>query len=71
MNVDATTPHDAEARGETATIQRGGGRFFTVACESRVFHSVADRWPEAIDVAQLARYARAFADGALRLAQAP
>ena len=69
LNVDATTPHDAEARGETAAIQRGGGRFFTIACESQVFHNVGDRWPEAIDVAQLGRYARALADGALQLAQ--
>jgi hypothetical protein len=69
LNADATTRHDAEARGETAVIQRGRGRFFTIACESRVFHNVADRWPEAIDVAQLGRYARALADGALQLAQ--
>jgi hypothetical protein len=69
LNVDAKAPHDAEARGETAAIQRGGGRFFTIACESRVFHNVGDRWPEAIDVSRLSRYARAFADGALQLAQ--
>ena len=69
LNVDATTPHDAEARGETAAIQRGGGRFFTIACESRVFHNVGDRWPEAIDIVQLGRYARALASGALQLAQ--
>ena len=30
---------------------------------------VADRWPEAVDVARLARYARAFANGALELAR--
>jgi len=69
LSVDATTPHHAEARGETAAIQRGGGRFFTIACESRVFHNVGDRWPEAIDVAQLGRFARALAVGALQLAQ--
>jgi hypothetical protein len=34
-----------------------------------VFHNVGDRWPEAIDVAQLGRYARAFAEGALQLVQ--
>jgi hypothetical protein len=68
LTVDATTPHDGEARGEAAAIQREGGRFFTIACESRVFHNVGDRWPEAIDVAQLGRYARALADGALQLA---
>jgi hypothetical protein len=40
----------------------------TVACGSEVFHNVADRWPEAIDIALLARYARALANGALQLA---
>ncbi len=57
------------ARGEAAAVQRGGGRYVTVACDSKVYHSVADRWPEAIDVALLARYARAFANGALELAR--
>jgi hypothetical protein len=30
---------------------------------------VVDFWPEAVDVAILARYAKAFANGALELAQ--
>lgn len=29
----------------------------------------ADRWPESIDVSNLARYARAFANGVLELAR--
>jgi len=41
----------------------------TVACDSEVYHSVADRWPDAVDVAALARYAKAFANGALQLAE--
>ena len=69
LAVNAKTPHDSPARGETGTIQQGGGRFITLACESPVYHSVADRWPEAIDVSTLARYARAFANGALDLAR--
>jgi hypothetical protein len=31
----------------------------------------ADRWPDAVDVGLLARYARAFANGALQLANQP
>ena len=58
------------ARGEVAVIQQGGGRFVTIACGSDVYHSVADRWPEAVDVATLARYAKAFANGAIQLAAA-
>lgn len=69
LAVNERAPHDSAARGEAIVIQRGGGRFVTVACDSDVYHSVADRWPEAVDVAELARYARAFANGALQLAQ--
>jgi hypothetical protein len=68
LTVDARAPHDAPARGEAGVVQRGGGRYFTIACGSDTYHSVADRWPEAVDVALLARYARAFANGVLQLA---
>jgi hypothetical protein len=71
LAVDAKAPHDANARGEAGTIQRGGGRCFTVVCASDFFHSPAGRWPEAVDVGLLARYARAFANGALQLANEP
>ena len=67
--VDQTAPHNSPARGETSVVQQGGGRFVTVACDSEVYHSVADRWPDAVDVAALARYAKAFADGAVQLAR--
>jgi hypothetical protein len=62
---------DATARGEAGAIQRGGGRYFTVVCPSDFFHSPADRWPDAVDVGLLARYAQAFANGALQLANQP
>jgi hypothetical protein len=67
--VNGKARHDSKARGETGAIQQGGGRFVTIACGSDVFHNVADRWSEAVDVAILARYARAFANGVLELAQ--
>lgn len=67
--VGAREQHTSMARGETGAVQRGGGRFVTLACASQVYHNVADRWPEAVDVALLARYARALANGALDLAQ--
>ena len=68
LAVNTKVPHNANARGETGTIQRGGGRYFTVVCGSDVKHSPADRWPDAVDVSLLARYAKAFANGALELA---
>ena len=69
LSVDAKVRHEAPARGEVGPIQRGGGRFVTVACGSEAFHNVADRRPEAIDIALLARYARALASGAVQLAR--
>jgi len=69
LTVNGKARHDSVARAEAGAIQHGGGRFVTVACASELYHSAADRWPEAVDVAALARYARAFASGALELAQ--
>jgi Peptidase family M28 len=69
LAVDAKARHETPARGEAGPVQRGGGRFVTVACSSETFHNVADRWPEAVDVAILARYAKAVARGALELAR--
>jgi hypothetical protein len=71
LTVNAKTPFDSAARGEARPVQQGGGRFVTLVCSSKVYHNVADRWPEAVDVATLARYAGAFANGALELAQQP
>jgi hypothetical protein len=69
LAVNGKAPQGSKARGETGAVQQGGGRFVTLACGSDVFHNVVDRWPEAVDVANLARYARAFANGVLELAQ--
>jgi hypothetical protein len=70
LAVNAKEPHDAAARAEVRAIQQVGGRFVALACSnSEAFHSAADRWPEAIDVATLARYARAMANGSLEIAQ--
>jgi len=70
LHVNATEPGDAAARAEARPVQQGGGRFVTIACSySETYHSAADRWPETIDVATLARYANAFANGALELAE--
>ncbi len=47
--------------GEAAFIHRGGGRYVALVCDNDLFHHPADRWPEAVDVAFLAKYARSFA----------
>jgi hypothetical protein len=69
LTVNTKVRHDSSARGEVSTVQQGGGRFVTVACDTEVLHNVADRWPQAVDVGTVARYARAFANGALQLAR--
>jgi hypothetical protein len=70
LSVNARVPHDSRARAEVGPVQQGGGRFVTLACDSDVYHTPADRWPAAVDIALLARYAGAFANGALQLASA-
>ena len=68
LAVDGKAPRESLARGETGVVQRGGGRFVTLACDSDVYHNVADRWPEAVDVSLLSRYASALANGMRELA---
>ena len=58
-------------RGEAGAVHRGGGSYVALVCGTEVFHHSADRWPDAVDLALLARYARAFANGALELARQP
>jgi hypothetical protein len=55
-------------RGEAGTLHRDGAPYVAIVCGTEVFHHAADRWPDAVDVALLGRYARAFANGALQLA---
>lgn len=69
LEVDTRLPRMSTARGEAGIIQQAGGRVITIACGSDVYHNAADRWPEAVGVSLLARYARAFARGAMELAQ--
>jgi hypothetical protein len=63
-------PRGAVPFGEARHIQMRGGRFVAVICDSEVFHHPDDRWPVAVDVPLLLRYAHAFANGIVRLAQA-
>ena len=67
--VNHKAPRGSLPRAEAATLHRGRARYIALLCGSDVFHSASDRWPDAIDLATLARYARACTDGALELAQ--
>jgi hypothetical protein len=58
----------AQVAGEAATIRAGGGRFVSFIGANAWFHNPMDLWPDAVDVAAVARFARATADLSLQLA---
>ncbi|MGE3335294.1 MAG: M28 family peptidase [Rhodospirillaceae bacterium] len=68
LTVDQIADQKSRARGEAGWLQRGGGKFVTLAGASHAYHNINDRWPEAPDVKLLSRYVRAIADGVLGLA---
>ena len=69
LGIDNKAEPGSVPRGEAGTIHRGGTRYVALVTGTQVFHNTADRWPDAVDIAVVARYARAFATGALELAQ--
>jgi hypothetical protein len=68
LSVDYKAESGSVPRGEAGAIHRGGARYVALVCGTEVFHNAGDRWPDAVDVAMVARYARSFAKGALELA---
>jgi hypothetical protein len=58
----------AQVAGEAATIRESGGRFVSFIGANAWFHNPMDLWPDAVDVAAVARFARATADLTLQLA---
>jgi hypothetical protein len=68
LTAGATAERGSAPRGEAGALHRRGGRYVALVCDTDVFHHAADRWPDAVDVALLGRYAKAFATGALQLA---
>lgn len=69
LTINDKAQRGAVPFGEAGNIQRGGGRYVSLLCPGNpLFHHPADRWPDAVDVAAVARYAQAFADVALKLA---
>ena len=67
LMVGATATRGSLPRGEAGALHRGGGRYLALVCGTDVFHHASDRWPHAVDVPLLARYARAFAHGILQM----
>jgi hypothetical protein len=47
--------------GEAEVVHRGGGRYVSVIGSNALFHNPADRGPEAVDLAEIARFTNVFA----------
>jgi hypothetical protein len=65
----ALAPRELVPSGETRDIHRAGGRYLTLVGTNKLFHLPQDRWPDAVDVAVIARTAAAASRIVLRLAQ--
>ena len=68
LSVNVKAEPGSVPRGEAGKLHRDGARYVTLVCGTEVFHHTADRWPDAVDVSLLTRYASAFANGAHELA---
>ena len=67
--VDEIAPRTNEIFGEAGNIYRGGGQYLSLLGRNGLFHHPDDRWPQAVDVGALTRYAEAFVQIARKLAQ--
>ena len=63
-------PQGTIVGGESQSVAAQGGRLVSVVGGNALFHIESDRWPEAIDVAAIARIANAFSEVAMTLASA-
>ena len=62
-------PRGTVPAGEARNIHVGGGRYASLLGSGQYFHSLADRWPAAVDAAAVGRYAAAVADLVVTLAR--
>ena len=58
--LDRQVPRGTVPGGEARNIHVGGGRYVSLLGTSPFFHNLADRFPAAVDVAAVARYAAAI-----------
>ena len=68
LTIDRRVPRGTVPSGEAGVVHRGGGRYLSLIGRSALFHNVADRGPEAVDVAMIARIAMVFTGIARELA---
>lgn len=60
-----------EPAGEAHAVFEGGGNYISIIGNNGLFHHPHDRWPSAVDLSELVRYATAFTAIAQRLANTP
>jgi hypothetical protein len=68
--VEQRVPRGTVPAGEARNIHVGGGRYVSLLGSSPLFHHPQDRWPAAVDLPAIARYASAIGDLAGTLARA-
>jgi hypothetical protein len=68
LKVDRRVPHRNIPGGEAGVVHRGGGIYMSIIGRNALFHNPADRGPEAIDAATIAKFATAFTGIAKQLA---
>lgn len=68
--ADRLRPVGEPPGGEVRHVHDGGGPYISLIGANGLFHHPQDRWPDAVDVDRLARYATAFIDIAGQLANA-
>lgn len=56
--------------GEAGNIHRRGGHYISIVGRNGMFHSPDDRWPSAVDIKMVAKFASAFSRMSLRFAVA-
>lgn len=61
-------PRGTVPAGEARNIHLGGGRYVSILGSGPLFHHITDRWPDAVDIDAVARFAGAVASTAVSLA---
>ena len=61
IQIARRNPRGTVPGGEAEVVHRGGGRYASVIGSNALFHNPADRGPEAVDLAEIARFTKVFA----------
>lgn len=71
LGIARRNPRGTVPGGEAETVHRGGGRYLSVIGSNALFHNPADRGPNSVNLAVIARFTKAFATVAAVLLSRP